>query len=132
MLVNGKGVPLAITVSGANVHDVTMMEVTLDAIQVEIPWDQTMHLCADAGYVGAEHEITMMQHGYLPHVKSRGDEKKELQRKPEQKARRWVVEACHSWINKFRKLLVRFEKTANSYLGLLHFACAIITWRKVV
>lgn len=124
--------PLSVAISGANVHDVRMLGATLDAIQVVTPWDLTMHLCADKGYVGIEHEITMMQHGYLPHVKSRGDEKRDLERKPDQKARRWVVEACHSWINRFRKLLVRFEKTTESYLALLHFACAIITWRKIV
>jgi len=41
-----------------------------------------------------------------------------------------VVEAAHSWMNRFRKLLVRFEKLACSYLGLLMFACAFIAFRK--
>ena len=46
------------------------------------------------------------------------------------KARRWVVEASHSWMNRFRKLLVRFEKLSSSYLGLLMLACAFIAFRK--
>jgi transposase len=45
--------------------------------------------------------------------------------------RRWVVEAAHSWYNRFRKLLVRFEKFTESYEALLHLASAIICWRKV-
>ena len=49
---------------------------------------------------------------------------------PTLKAKRWVVEVSHSWINRFRKLLVRFEKKASSYFGLLCFACAFIAFRK--
>ena len=45
--------------------------------------------------------------------------------------RRWVVEAAHSWFNPFRKLLVRYEKLAESYEALVHLAAAIICWRKV-
>jgi transposase len=45
-------------------------------------------------------------------------------------ARRWIVEAAHSWMNRFRKILVRFEKLGSSYLGLLMFACAFIAFRK--
>jgi hypothetical protein len=41
-----------------------------------------------------------------------------------------IVEAAHSWINRFRRLLVRWEKKAPNYLLLFFFACAIICWRK--
>jgi hypothetical protein len=44
------------------------------------------------------------------------------------KARRWVVEVSHSWFNRFRKLLVRYEKLAETYMALLHMAAAIIAW----
>jgi hypothetical protein len=49
---------------------------------------------------------------------------------PKHRARRWVVEVNHSWLNRFRKLLVRFEKTHRSYLALLMPGCAIIAFRK--
>ena len=42
-----------------------------------------------------------------------------------------MVEAAHSWFNRFRKILVRFEKTAASFSALLHLAAAIICFRKV-
>ena len=54
---------------------------------------------------------------------------------PNFKAHRWVglvVEVTHSFFNRFRKLLVRFEKKAANYLALLQFACAIIVWRKLI
>jgi transposase len=43
-----------------------------------------------------------------------------------------VVERTHSWLNRFRKLLVRFEKHEMSYDGLLELACALIVYRQVV
>jgi hypothetical protein len=46
-------------------------------------------------------------------------------------AQRWVVEAAHGWFNRFRKLLVRFEKLERSYLALCHLAAAIIVFRKI-
>ncbi len=40
-------------------------------------------------------------------------------------------EVCHSWFNRFRKLLVRYEKLERSFLALNHLAAAIIASRKV-
>jgi transposase len=65
-------------------------------------------------------------------VRPRGEEKKEIERNPDFKARRWVIEVSHSFVNRFRKLLVRFEKTDSSYLGLLKFAVALIVWHKII
>ena len=45
------------------------------------------------------------------------------------RARRWVVKRSHSWINRYRGLLVRWTKKADNYLAFLHLACGIITWR---
>ena len=55
----------------------------------------------------------------------------DLERDPSKKARRWVVEVMHSWFNRFRKLLVRYEKLERSFLALNHLAAAIIAFRKV-
>ena len=45
------------------------------------------------------------------------------------RAHRWVVERSHSWMNRFRGILVRWEKRADTYLAMLHLACALITWK---
>jgi transposase len=50
---------------------------------------------------------------------------------PNFKARRRVVEVCHSWFNRFRKLLVRYEKMERSNLGLLMLAASVIVLRKI-
>ena len=132
-MVDGRGVPLSLVVTGANRHDVTQIEAVLDGIVVprpEVTADAPQHLCADKGYDSVPARTAVGVRGYIPHIKGRGEEKKELQANPGAKARRWVVEACHSWMNRFRKILVRYEKTDRSYLALLHLACAIIAWRR--
>jgi len=70
-------------------------------------------------------------HGYIPHVVGRHTEADAKRRNPARKARRWVVEVCHSWFNRFRKLLVRYEKLERSFVALNHLAAAIIAFRKV-
>ena len=67
--------------------------------------------------------------GYTAHVRARGEEAQELKRAAGRTARRWVVERTHSWLNRFRRILVRWEKTWQSALGFLHLACAVVTYR---
>ena len=73
----------------------------------------------------------MSRAGYIPHVQSRDQEAEALRRHPHKRARRWIVEVAHSWFNRFRKLLVRYEKFERSFLALNHLAAAIIVFRKV-
>ncbi len=92
---------------------------------------RSKHLCADAGYRGRPALQIIESHGYTPHVVARHAEADAKRRNPARKARRWVVEACHSWFNRFRKLLVRYEKLERSFVALNHIAAAIIAFRKV-
>jgi putative transposase len=55
----------------------------------------------------------------------------EKQSVPGYRARRWVVERTHSWMNRYRRLLVRWEKKVANYVAMLHFACALITFRAI-
>jgi hypothetical protein len=71
------------------------------------------------------------RHGYIPHVKGRGQEVSELKRHPKKKARHWIVEVAHSWFNRFRNLLVRYEKLERSFLTLNHLAASIMAFRKI-
>ena len=131
---DGRGVPLSFIVTGANRHDVSQLEAVLEAIVVKRPQPpirRNKHLCADAGYTGAPALRVIEEHGYIPHVKGRGQEAIELERHPDKKARRWIVEVAHSWFNRFRNLLVRYEKLERSFLALNHLAAAIIAFRKV-
>ena len=134
MLVDGRGVPLSLVAAGANRHDVSQLESVLDSIVVDRPSPpirRHKHLCADAGYTGAPALAVIEAHGYIPHIKGREQEASELKRDPEKKAKRWVVEVAHSWFNRFRKLLVRYEKLDRSFLALNHLTASIMAFRKI-
>ncbi len=134
LLVGGRGVPLSPVVTAANAHDVTQLETVLAAIMVKRPCPKHRrgkHLCADAAYRGHPARAVIEAHGYIPHVVGRRKEAEIKQRDPKKKARRWVVEVCHSWFNRFPKLLVRYEKLERSFLALNQLASAIIAFRKI-
>ena len=71
----------------------------------------------------------MRQYRYIPHIRPRGEEKIAIRNG--YKAKRRIVEVAHSWFNRFRKLLVRCEKTNSSFEALLHLAATIIIYRKI-
>ena len=130
LLVDGAGVPLSLIVSGANRHDVKLLASTLDSIVVVRPKAsrrRRQNLCADKGYTGRPAAQAMQARGYTPHVWQRGEEARACRQG--QRARRWVVERTHSWFNRFRKLLVRYEKSMVNFVALLQCAAALICWR---
>lgn len=85
-------------------------------------------LCLDAGYDYDAVREVVWEFGYTAHIRSRCEERRAGN--AGKKARRWVVERTHSWLNRYRRLLIRWEKKAQNYLAMLHFACALITWNK--
>ena len=120
--------------TAANVNDGKRLDAVLNAIVVKRqcpPRRRSKHLCADAGYRSAENLGIIDRHGYIAHVVDRRKEIDIKRHDPTKKARRWVVEVCHSWFNRFRKLLVRYEKLERSFVALNHLAAAIIAFRKV-
>lgn len=128
-LVDGRGVPLAVAIAGANVPDSKLVVETLEAVGIERPEPtpfHPQHLCLDKGYAGQPVDDEVRQRGYTPHVPRKVNEPA----KPKHKrgtARRWKVERTHSWLNRARRLLIRWEKKAANYLAFLHLRCAIVT-----
>ena len=136
LLVDEQGAPLALHVTGANEHDKWSADDLIVSIVVERPDPEQVeqHLCADKGYDYEDVRQVVAQERYVAHIKHRRRRNEPLieecpipgeLRYP---ARRWVVERSHSWINRFRRLLIRWEKKADNYQAMLHLACAIITW----
>ena len=132
---DARGVPLSFVASGANRHDSVLLRATLAAIVYPRPKrgkEPVETLCADAGYVGFPVQAASRLHYYELNVKTRRQEADEKRQDPSKRARRWVVERSHSWFNRYRKLLVSFEKTEASYNALLALAAALICWRQTV
>jgi transposase len=133
-LVEADGLPLGLVVDGANRHDVKLTEATIKSIVVKRPKptkEKPQGLCLDKGYDSDEVRGLLAEFGFTAHIKGRGEEAQAIKRKAGFKARRWVVERTHSWMNRFRRILIRWEKKAANYIAFLHLACAIITWRSV-
>ena len=132
MLTEGHGRPIGVAVDGANRHDMKLVERTLEAARVQRPEPtayQPQNMCLDKGYDYPEVRKLVAAWGYTGHIKSRGEERAEKRSIPGYRARRWIVERTHSWLNRFRRLLIRWEKKVENYVAMLHFACALITFR---
>jgi putative transposase len=100
---------------------------TLDRTVVKRPLNK-QNLCLDKGYDYPEIERESTKRRYMPHIRHRGVEKELI----EYATKRWVVERTNSWHNRFRKLLVRYEKKSENYLALVCLACCIIVYRRIV
>ena len=133
LLVDGDGGPLSIVVAGANVHDAKLLEATLDAIVVQRPQptdEEPQHLCLDKGYDNPSGRGAATGHGYREHIRRIGEEKLDASGHKRYPARRWVVERTLAWLSKCRAVLVRYDKKAANYLGVLQLACALLWFRR--
>ena len=91
-------------------------------------------MCLDKGYDFTEVYELLEEYGYTIHIRLRGEERrnnKEEEGIPKYRVRRWVVERTHSCMNRFRRLLIRWEKRIGNYVGMLHLACAWITYTRI-
>ena len=133
--------PVACIVSGANRTDMKKLDALLDALMIEVPAlredtpdAERPQLCLDRGYDYAACRDTARAHGYVPHIPPKASAAHPVpppgdpDRHP---PRRWVVEVAHAWFNRFRRLLIRWEKTALNYLGLVQLAAVLIIYRKL-
>jgi putative transposase len=129
--VDGRGVPLGLAVAGANVPDFKRVQQTFDSMPVKRPEptpECPQHLCLDAGYDCTEVKQWADKFGFTLHVRPRRPPAQPQKKSPFKKARRWVVERTHSFLHRFRRLLVRWKKREDTYLPMLHLALGIITW----
>lgn len=124
--------PIGLAIEGANRHDMKLVRATIEHIVVDRPEpteDVPQGMCLDKGYDYDEVREILDEFGFTAHIKARGDEANELKQEAGKRARRWVVERSHSWMNRFRRILVRWDKKPENYLAFLHFACALIAFR---
>ena len=120
---------MGLAVDGANRHDMKLVQLTVDSLPVSRPASSPEHpqgMRLDKGYDFAEVRRTVAEFGFTAHILSRGEEAKAIKREAGFKARRWVVERTRSWLNRFRRILVRWDKSPENYIAFLHFACALI------
>ena len=132
MLTEAAGVPIGVAIDGANRNDFKMAKATLKSLAIPRPKPTKkapQGLCLDKGYDYDEVRELGKEFGYTLHLRTRGEEAQAIKREAGFKARRWVVERTHSWMNRFRRILIRWEKKAANYLALLHLVCGLIMYR---
>jgi transposase len=134
VLSDGRGAPLAVVAAGANVPDKTLALETLDSTAVARPEKgvyRLHHLSLDAGYNYDDVIAGVLERDYILHL--RPPASAEIEVAPEKKypARRWVVERTHAWHNKFRRLLVRWEKKLDHYYAMIDLASGLMIWRLI-
>jgi putative transposase len=118
--------------AGANRHDMKLVKQTVNSRVVKRPRPtkkRPQGMCLDKGYDYAEVRDTLKEFGFTAHIRARGEEAQAMKRHAGVKARRWVVERTHSWMNRFRRVFIRWDKSPDNYLAFLHFACALIAFR---
>ena len=133
LLCEARGVPIGLACDGANRNDHKLLAPTLGSIPIERPAPterRPQGLCLDAAYDNRESRELLASYALDAHIRSRGEEIELKLRIPGWRARRWVVEACHSWLNRNRALLVRWSKKAENHLALLQLACGLIVFKK--
>jgi putative transposase len=110
-----------------------LLKPTLESVPIARPiptQDQPQGLCLDKGYdYEGVRELTLRQR-FEPHIRTRGEEIELKQRNPDWRARRWVVEACHSWLNRARGILIRWSKKEENHLAFLQLASGLIAFKK--
>ena len=132
LLTEGHGVPIGLVIEGANRHDMKLVRPTIESIVIKRPEPSEEHrqgMCLDKGYDYDEVRDIVREFGFTAHIRPRGEEATAIKGEAGFKARRWMVERSHSWTLRFRRLLVRWDKKPDNYLGFLHFACGLIALR---
>jgi len=133
-LVEAEGIPIGLAVDGANRPDMKMVRDTIESIPVERPEptpEAPQGLCLDLGYAYDEVKDIADEFRFTTHIPPKKDEAQKVKRKAGYKARRWVVERTHSWMNRFRGVLIRWCKKAENYIALLHMSFAFIIYKRM-
>ena len=126
LITEATGVPVA-SVGAANTHDIPLLRSTLEDCFRRVPIDEgrgVERLCLDQEYDSASiRKMIIEEFGYRAHMRSRGEEKR-LLRDRRRKPKMWVMERTHSWLNRFRGILIRWDNKSTNYVASLQFACA--------
>ena len=125
--------PIGLVVAGATRNDFKLLKATIQSLVLKRPEptsEAAQGMCLDKGYDFNEVRAILEEFGFTAHIRARGEEAEAIKHEAGFRARRWVVERTHSWMNRFRAILIRWEKKAANFLALLHLACAYITFKQ--
>ena len=132
VVVDRCGTPLAVTISASNVHDSQWMLRTVDAIppirtgMPGRPRKRPAKLHANKAYDARSLRDSLRRRGITPRIARRGIESKERLGRV-----RWVVERTLSWLNRYRRLKIRYEQRPEVHYAFLKLGCILICLNKL-
>ncbi len=126
---DSEGLPLAAHVASASPHEVTLVAATLDERFVV---EQPTRLLGDMAYDSDRLDEAMLERGIELIAPNRANRRQRTQagRPLRRYRRRWKVERLFAWLHNFRRLVVRWERCPENFLGFIHLACILILLRR--
>ena len=139
VLVDGRGTPLGVHLDSASPAEVKLAEVTLETVKIGRcgpgrPRTRPQRLIADKAYDSDPLREWLADRGIeliAPHRSNRKKPPTQDGRPMRRYVRRWIVERTNAWLQNFRRLVVRYERSAEIFLGLVHMVCALIVLKRV-
>ena len=128
-LADASGLPLCVCAASASPHEVTLVEETLDGRFV---FEKPERLIGDRAYDSDPLDAQLREEGIemiAPHRRNRKKPKTQDGRKLRRYKRRWKIERLFAWLGNFRRLVIRYERRAENYLGFVRLGCIVILLR---
>lgn len=131
LVVEANGIPIGATIARANHHDTQLLTNVLNDLQNQIPQSNNHYFHTDKGFVSRKNHREIISRNFTPVMPSKKPRNKPYDKRPIKDLKRWVIERTFSWICRFRRVLIRYEKLADNFLALIQFAFQIIVFRKI-
>jgi len=124
------GFPVAVYISSATPHEVTLVERTLES---RFTADEPQRLIGDRGYDSDALDARLCARGIeliAPHRRNRRKPRTQDGRALRRYQRRWKVERLHAWLQNARRVVIRYERDVRNYIGFVHLACIRILLKR--
>jgi transposase len=160
ILTDKKGIPLLVVIPSASTHDIKLVTNVVDNVVIKRPSSyktkktvrerrrrKIQHLCLDKAYNSKPEEQELINRGYVLHIPPKREKEMKQIKKNMRRSRVYhkvaqigknilqkdgLREKTNSWHNRFRKLLTRYEKKVENYLGSVQLSCCMIIYRKII
>ena len=133
VLVDANGLPVAVDTTSAAPHESKLVQGLFDFVLTEEPPER---IVGDKAYDSDPLDEALAEEGIemiAPHRRNRKPENKTQDGRPLRRyARRWTVERTIGWIQNYRRLCIRWEKSTKLFQGYLHLGCALLLLTKVL
>jgi transposase len=129
-LADASGLPLAVHAASASPHELTLVEEA--TLAASCAGEEPERLIGDRAYDSDPLDGALGERGIemiAPHRRNRKKRKTQDGRKLRRYKRRWKIERLFAWLSNFRRLVVRYERRVDNYLGFVKLGCIVILLR---